>query len=132
MTDAPALVNNLPEWLKTGANVALFLISLATMGLAMRKGRSDEAEHEAREHEGAREAHEALAAGPVREALTSLATLAENARLQTEAQKVTAAALTALAKLVEDDFDERRVDREVDRRLEIERKRLAAASRPAA
>lgn len=132
MTEASALINNLPDWLKIGANAAVFVVGLAIAILAVRKGRSDEAEHEARDHEGAREAHEALAAGPVREALTSLATLAENARLQTEAQKVTAAALTALAKLVEDDFDERRVDREVDRRLEIERKRLAEASRTAA
>lgn len=132
MSEASALINNLPDWLKIGANAAVFVVGLAIAILAVRKGRSDDGEHEGREHEGAREAHEALAAGPVREALTSLATLAENARLQTEAQKVTAAALTALAKLVEDDFDERRVDREVDRRLEIERKRLAAASRPTA
>lgn len=129
MTDATALINTLPDWLKVGANAAVFVVGLAIAVLAVRKGRRDEDEHEGRDHEGVREAQEALAAGPIREALTSLSTLAENARLQTEAQKVAAAALTAMAKLVEDDFDERRVNREVDRRLDIERKRLAEASR---
>lgn len=132
MTEASALIDNLPDWLKIGANAAVFVVGLAIAVMAVREVRSDDGEHEGRDHEGAREPHEALAAGPVREALTSLATLAENARLQTEAQKVSAAALTALAKLVEDDFDERRVDREVDRRLEIERKRIAEVSRSAA
>lgn len=46
--------------------------------------------------------------------------ISENMRLQTEALKVSSAALGAIAKLVEEDFDERRVHREVGRRLDAE------------
>jgi hypothetical protein len=128
MTNTQDVIALLPDWLKGGASAGLFVIScvIAFLGwkASLNKGEHD---HEAREHDDALEVREAMAAGPVRDALTYLATLAENARLQTEALKVMAAAGTALAKTVEADFSERRIKDEVDRRLAMERQRLDAA-----
>lgn len=116
--DPQAIVAALPPWLQFGANAALFVLTVGLGVLAVLKGRKDAEAHPALDPA------ELLASSPVKTVVEAIALIAENMRLQTEALKVTSAAATALAKLIEHDFDERRVHREVDRRLEEERRRL--------
>lgn len=108
--DAQAIVAALPDWLKVGANAALFVVGLAIAVLAIRKG------HKEGEPGDKPELDDLLDSSPVK-------TFLDNMRLQTEAMKVMAAALGAMAKVHEADFDERRVHREVERRLAEERRR---------
>lgn len=110
-------VAELPEWLKWGANAGLFVALVFGSLWTARKVRHEEREHDSRPFDPAK----LLEASPIRQVITATETIADNAKLQTEALKTISAAATAIARMVEEDFDERRVDREVERRLKEQR-----------
>ncbi|KAB1075345.1 hypothetical protein [Methylobacterium planeticum] len=72
-----------------------------------------------------------LTAGPVRDLFEAIASIADNIRLQTDDLKTISAAMFAVAKVVEEDFDERPVERAVDRHLGEERRLREARAAPA-
>ncbi len=120
--EAVAAAAALPDWLKVGANVVLFLLSVTILVMGLRKK-----DHEGGEHG---DVGVLLEASPVvrlftdiSSMTTSLASIADNVRLQTDAQRVTSAAAAAIAKTVEDDFKEQRVRNAVEDEL----RRMAAA-----
>lgn len=122
--DPAAIVKSLPDWLQVGANVILFLVAIGITVGAYFRGHA-----KGGEKAEMLDAEAFLESDPVQGFLGSITAIAENMRLQTEAQKVASAALGAIAKLVEDDFDERRVHREVERRLaEREGRRTGSAN----
>lgn len=113
--NAAEIAAQLPPWLQTASAAALFVVAVMAGALGLLRGRAVGA--------GEGEAHEVedlLASAPVRRLLECAEAVSDNARLQTEALKTISAAATAMAKTVEDDFDERRVQREVDRRLALQ------------
>jgi hypothetical protein len=122
--DPAVVIKSLPDWLQVGANIILFLVAIGiTVGAYFRGHAKGGEKAEALDTDAF------LESGPVRGFLEAVTAIAENMRLQTEALKVTSAALGAIAKLVEEDFDERRVHREVDRVLEErERRRSGSAN----
>lgn len=117
VTTVTAVAADLPEWLKWGANAGLFVALVLGSLWSVRKARHEEREHESEPFDPVK----LLDASPVRQIIAAAETVADNAKLQTEALKTISAAAAAMAKTVEDDFDERRVQREVDRRLQEQR-----------
>lgn len=69
------------------------------------------------------DAEDLLESSHIKAFLNNVQTLADNSRLQTEALKNISAAATAMGKTIEVDYDERRVNREVERRLAEEKMR---------
>ena len=124
--DAATIISELPPWLQVGANAALFVVTALGGIWALRRGHKVEAERDAEPFDAA----DLLESSPIKRFIASVETLADNAKLQTEAQSRISAAATALAKLVEEDFDERRVDREVERRLDRERRNRETRASP--
>jgi hypothetical protein len=108
--DVTTAIAAMPPWLQGAASVAVFVLTVLIGLRAVRQGSKDAEEHHL-------DPAELLASSPVKALVDAIVLISEHQRLQTEALKVTSAALTALAKLIEDDFDERRVHREVERRL---------------
>lgn len=107
-----ALIASLPPWLQVGANVGLLAVLLVGGFFAIRKGHRDEDESDASGFDAAA----LLERSPIKAYLEAVQVMADHAKLQTEAAKTISAALVAIAKLVETDFDERRIQREVERR----------------
>lgn len=116
--EASAFLAGLPPWAQIGANVALFLLTIAAGVWGIRKGHKDEGEKESEPFH----ASDLLDSSPVKRMLETWETVADNARLQTEALKTISAAAVAMAKTIEADFDERRIQSEVKRRLDLEQR----------
>ena len=111
---AASLVSELPDWLKWGANIALILFAMVAGPLVARAGRKSERERDSEPFD----AEAFLDASPVRKLIAAAEVVADSVPLQTEALKTIAAAASAMARTVEQDWDERRIEREVKRRLQ--------------
>ena len=112
-SSAAALVAELPDWLKWGANLALILFAMVAGPLAVRAGRKGEQEHEAEVFDPA----DLLESSPIRRLVAAWETIADNARLQTEALKTISAIATLQAKALQSGFNEDDIHRDVHWRL---------------
>lgn len=116
--DAATIAAELPLWLQWSAQAALFVVTAVGGVAAIFVGKRKPAEPESEPFDP----EELLDSSPIKRLIASFETMADNAKVQTEALKTMSAAAVALAKTVEDDFDERRVKREVSRLLDEERR----------
>ncbi len=115
-----SVLTELPTWIQMAIGVGI-AIATAASGLVVAKHNRKKAEDE--DHESL-DAEDFLKASPIQKFLDAIntmannsAALAENSRLQTEALKTISATAIAIARTYEEDFDERRILREVERRL---------------
>lgn len=117
--EAAEIVAMLPDNLKPIAASILFLGTAAAGWVAVLWAKKKESE-KPEEHF---DAEDILESSHIKNFLENVQTLADNARLQTEALKNISAASTIIGKTLEEDYDERRVEREVSRRLAEDRLR---------
>lgn len=106
---------DLPLWIQAALTIGAG-IATAVGGVVFGK----RGHRAVREHEDI--ADELLESSPIRKFLESVETVTANQKLQTEALRTIAVAVTAIAKILEDEFDEQRIDREIARRLGEQRK----------
>jgi hypothetical protein len=134
--EVPEIISGMGSWaiyLYNGLTVA----GIAGFGLWQYvKARSKAEGERAEEHEHF-DAEDLLETSPVKAFLANVNTLADAAKLQTEALRTISAALVTLAKIYEQDFDEMRIRIAVQERFdaeearrERERERWAAQQRP--
>lgn len=121
--EAATIAAELPPWLQWAAQAALFVVTAVGGVAAVVVGKRRAVEHESEPFDP----EELLDSSPIKRLIAAFETMADNAKLQTEAVKTISAAATAMARTVEEDFDERRVLREVERRLGLMTKDRSAA-----